>query len=149
MSENMLNKNLLETIERARRLAVSRRDEALTAEHLVLAMFEDPEAGKHLGALRDPKALAKRLNEWLDENIGRATPYIAANPGRMLVGMDVREALDVAAANAQASGRKSVGTVHALIEILRLERKRAGHRLVDAGGLRPQAGGRQRRRTRR
>src|ERR1700678_2544427 len=99
----------------ARTDAARRRHEYYTVEHLLYALLLDDSTAlvvRHAGG--DPKALKKRLDTFLNEQIEQVDPDVSADPSMSLGG---QRAIRRAATHVKSSGKEEVTGANIIVAI--------------------------------
>ena len=110
----MLSKDLEYTLNAAFQSARDKNHEFMTVEHLLLALFDNPESAAILRACdADIDGLRKELEAFLEEN----TPVLSSDERETQPTLGFQRVLQRAVFHVQSSGKREVGAPNVLVAI--------------------------------
>ncbi len=123
----MLNKELEHTLNITQQIALEKRHEFMTVEHLLLALLDNPDALEVLKACHaDIEKLRTRLKEHIDEHVSTID---AEGERETHVTLAFQRVMQRAVRNVQSSGKREVTGANVLVAIFGEDESAAVHLL--------------------
>jgi ATP-dependent Clp protease ATP-binding subunit ClpA len=127
----IIAKELQATLRKAFEEAARHRHEYVTLEHLLLALLDDPKAGRAIEALRgNRRRLRKELYSFLDRSLEKVPEHTDMEPQQTLA---VERVLQRAAIHAISSEMKYIDGAGVLVQIFKEEDSHAVYLLEQQG----------------
>ncbi len=132
MAGPMLTRDLQNTIRKAIEEASSRRHEYVTLEHLLLALLDDPKAGKAITTCGgNRKKLRKAIEDFFEETVTPLPEDVGEFDPQHTVG--VERVLQRAAIHAISSEMREIDGVNVLVQLFKEEDSHAVYLLQQEG----------------
>jgi ATP-dependent Clp protease ATP-binding subunit ClpA len=127
----IIAKELQATLRKAFEEAARNRHEYVTLEHLLLALLDDPKAGRAIDDLSgNRKKLRRELHTFLDQGLEKAPEHVDMEPQQTLA---VERVLQRAAIHAISSEMKFIDGAGVLVQIFKEEDSHAVYLLEQQG----------------